>query len=197
MPLKRAALFVVVLLMACRKPAPQEPAAPAAFEVPVVDPSTEPDDPKVWRVYSPDTHTSLSQALSTQGRCELTCQHEKEPQPAWRAVAVPCIGQKLDWRFVANDCERVVVIDPAPSKANGWRAAVVMRIYKRDKLDYQVTGPGVIRDERKVMNQPSWVQGSFGVPGEPPHYSADGAAVELTSVDGKAQRVPLVATDKP
>lgn len=190
MPLKGAALLVLFLAVGCSKAgAPRASrlvdAGPASA-LPVVE-TGESDDSRVWSTRSADTHAHLTQTLSLGGQCHLQC--DLEGTLKWEATA-DCLGRGDERRFVGNDCERAVIIDPAPSRGD-WRKAVVMRVYRRQKLAYQVLGPGVVPDEAKVRGQRSWARGCFGVPGEPPRYSADGTAVELTTVEGKPQRVPL------
>lgn len=191
MLLKHAALaLALVAVSGCKKPKPAAPVVPAPA-LPIVSPADTADDPRVWKVRSSNQLAVLTQGLGAAGQCELQCELEGKPAPVWKAV-VDCFGQRVDWRFVANDCERTVVLLPSPSRGQAWRKTMVMRVYKRHMLDYPVYGPGVVTDETKLLNQGSWLKGCFGVAGEPPHYSDDGQAVEFTTVAGSPQRVPLV-----
>ena len=85
------------------------------------------------------------------------------------------------------------MIIPAPPRTQTWRQAQVMRVYKKEKLDYPVVGIAAMPNEKLTKTSPSWLKGCYGVAGDPPRYSADGSAVEYESIDGKKQRVPLVA----
>ena len=72
-----------------------------------------------------------------------------------------------------------------------WRAAQVMRVYKKDKLDYPVVGVAAMKEEKLMKGSASWLKGCYGIPGEAPHYTADGSAVEYEMINGKKGSVPL------
>ena len=88
-----------------------------------------------------------------------------------------CLAEKSDRKFLANDCIRTVVMIPAPDRAKAWRQVQVMRVYKKEKLDYPVVGIAALPDEKLIKGSKSWLKGCYGVPGDPPHYNADGSAV--------------------
>jgi hypothetical protein len=82
---------------------------------------------------------------------------------------------------------------PAPPRGAPWRTTQVMRVYKKDKLDYPVMGIAVMRDgEKRMKGSRSWLKGCYEVPGEPPRYSKDNASVEYDTIDGKSGKVPLI-----
>ncbi|MBL8949710.1 MAG: hypothetical protein JNK82_02965 [Myxococcaceae bacterium] len=168
-------------------PKPPEPVAPPRAEVPVEDPD---ESPLAWTIYSADGKSTLKQKPAGPGKCYAVCTGP-DGNEVWSATA-ECLGQKSDRKFFANDCVRTVVMMPAPDRAKQWRQAEVMRVYKREKLDYRVMGVAAMPDEKLIKGSKSWLKGCYGVPGEPPRYSADGAAVEYERIDGKSGRVPLV-----
>jgi Tfp pilus assembly protein PilE len=155
-------------------------------------PEHEGDD-NSWVSYSGDGLTTLRQR-SAQGQCSLECSKDGG-QVLWTSSG-KCIAGPGERRFVAPDCERTVVLVPAPNRGGDWAQTNVMRVYARGALAYAVSGAAVL-PEKYMLRSPSWVKGCFGVPGDEPHYSADGLAVEYTMIDGKDGRVSLVADPKP
>jgi hypothetical protein len=150
----------------------------------------EEDSKWAWVIHSGDGKATLRQKPSTPDRCYLECT-SGDGSVAWKANAA-CLAEKADWKFMAPDCTRTVVLIPAPPRGKPWRASQVMRVYKKEKLDYQVMGIAVLKDEKLMKASPTWVKGCYGVPGDPPRYSADGLAIEYESIDGKRQTVPLI-----
>jgi hypothetical protein len=164
-------------------PAPSPKAAPKADE-PEVD-----EGPNNWVIHSGDGASTLRQtAAGSPGKCALSC--AQSGTELWKSLG-PCLAEKSERKFLAKDCERTVVMIPAPPRGKSWRETVVMRVYKRDKLDYPVMGIAALADERLMKTSTSWLKGCYGLPGEAPRYSSDGEAVEYDTIDGKSHSVPL------
>ncbi len=144
----------------------------------------------MWVSHSGDGSATLRQKPGAPGNCFLECTLGSG-ETAWKAMA-PCMAEKSDRRFVANDCSRTVVMIPAPPRSQKWRQAQVMRVYKKDKLDYPVVGIAALPDERLMKGSASWLRGCYGVLGDAPHYSSDGNAVEYDSIDNQHRSVPLI-----
>lgn len=204
MGLKRSIAGAAVLaLFACTKdkpPPPPPPSVPvetpkppdpgAVAAKPEVTPEdTDDESPVAWVIHSGDGNATLRQKPGAPGKCFLECMVGAEK--AWSAASVACFGVKSDRKFLANDCVRTVVMMPAPPRGEPWRKAQVMRVYKKEKLDYPVVGVAALKDERLIKSSPSWLKGCYGLPGDPPRYSADGLAVEYDTIDGKSGSVPL------
>ncbi len=168
------------------KAAPPEP--PKGAEVPVEDPD---ESPVAWTIHSADGKSTLRQKPAGPGKCYLACTGGDDKE-VWSSTAA-CMGDKSDRKFLANDCVRTVVIIPAPDRAKAWRQVHVMRVYKKEKLDYPVVGIAALPDEKLIKGSRSWLKGCYGVAGDPPRYSDDGASVEYERIDGKKGSVPLVA----
>jgi type II secretory pathway pseudopilin PulG len=150
------------------------------------------EDENSWVSYSNDGKTTLRQRASV-GQCTVECQVEGS-EPAWTTNGA-CLSVKGERRYVAPDCQRTVVLVPAPDRGKSWAQTTVMRVYAGGKLEYAVSGVTVL-PEKYMQRSPSWLQGCFGVPGDEPHYSEDGRAVEYTTVDGKPGRVSLFGEPK-
>lgn len=198
MGLKRSFIVLAfVSFFACEKERPPPPppppsSVPAETPKPAEAPPAEDDEgPFAWVIHSADGKSTLRQKPAGPGRCALECT-DADDKRVW-ASTTDCFGEKSDRKFLANDCVRTVVMIPAPLRTQAWRVAQVMRVYKKEKLDYPVVGIAALPDEKLSKTSPSWLKGCYGVAGDPPAYSADGSAVEYESIDGKKQRVPLVA----
>ncbi len=186
----RLQLLVFGLLAACScgkkhrsPPAPKGEASKA--EAPS---ATQGEDVRVWVSSSGDGRTALRQDPAGD-TCHAECT-TGEGTKVWEGVA-PCLGVKSERRFVAPDCERVVVINPAPSRDGDWSATEVMRVYTRNRLDHSVSGSSLMA-EKDVGPSRSWLKGSADAPGQEPRYSANGRAVEFETADGRSHSVALV-----
>lgn len=198
-------LFVLLSSASCSNKSTPQPVAVAPTPAPAPAPTaaTKPpdpepdagvreDDPKAWQSYSADGKATLRQK-SVGGDCYSECTLGDGTR-VFEGVA-PCFSAKHERHFVSLDCERVVVIVPAPDRGKDWSATEVMRVYARNQLEYSVPGSAVI-PEKFIKTSTSWVKGCFGVPGNEPRYSADGLSVEYETVEGKKGSVPLVAPPK-
>lgn len=179
MPLKRV---VVIAMLAAATPA-------GSAEAPE---QNSDDSPFAWGVFSADGKSSLKQRPTALGKCLLECLGP-DGKTVWKATA-KCFAEKADRKFLANDCVRTVVMIPAPLRTQSWRQAEVMRVYKKEKLDYPVFGIAAMNDEKLMKGSRSWLKGCYGVPGDPPRYSQDGSTVEYETIDGKKGSVPLIAS---
>jgi Tfp pilus assembly protein PilE len=146
------------------------------------------DEADAWVSYSGDGKATLRQ-VSRAGQCTVECTVDGG-RVAWTSQG-SCLAARGERRFVAADCERTVVLVPAPDRGRDWAQTQVMRVYRQGKLEYAVSGSTVL-DQKYMRTSPSWVKGCFGVPGAEPAYSADGLAVEYTTVDGRQGSVSLV-----
>jgi hypothetical protein len=176
--------------------AAEAPTAPAATPEPA--PGTESDSKKTelsWTAVSPDDQAALIQTGDLRGQCVAECSKGHGAEKLWRAEK--CFGTKLDLRFISNDCEKVVVLHQLPRSAGIPQQTVVGEVFQRDKRKYTINAGATVKDWSKVRsggNTFYWVAGTLGMPGTAPHYSADGQAVELETVDGKKHSIPLTVT---
>ncbi len=207
MTLKRSfTALALVFVCACKKdrpppPPPPPPSVPAetpkadpaaAAPAAAVDAADDSAEPLAWAIHSGDGRSTLRQKPAAPGKCFLECT-AGDGSVAWSSTGADCFGEKSDRKFLSNDCLRTVVIIPSPSRAQAWRKTQVMRVYKKERLDYPVMGIAVLKDEKLIKASPSWLKGCYGLAGDPPQYSADGSAVEYETIDGKKASVPLVA----
>jgi hypothetical protein len=145
------------------------------------------EDARAWVSYSPDGKAMLRQK-SVGGQCYSECRLG-DGALAWEGVA-PCLAEKHERHFVANDCERVVVLIPAPNRGKPWSATEVMRVYARNRLEYAVPASTVVSEQR-MRSATSWLKGCYGVPGAEPGYAPDGTAVVYETIEGHDGSVPL------
>lgn len=148
-----------------------------------------------WTAVSPDDQVALVQTGDLRGLCVTECSRTHAKQQLWRVEK--CFGTKLDLRFVSNDCEKVVVIHQLPKALGIPQQSVVGEVFRRDKRQYTINAGATVKDWSKVRSAGStfyWLAGTLGMPGTAPRYSADGQAVELTTVDGTKHSIPLTVT---
>jgi hypothetical protein len=204
MGLKRFVLAVGLAVAGCEKtpppqpppqaqPPPDSPPPAATPPGPKADEAEAEEGPHNWVIHSGDGASTLRQKATAGDKCLLSCTKADgaEAREVWKSLG-PCMAEKNERKFLAGNCERTVVMIPAPPRGKSWRETVVMRVYRRDKLDYPVMGVAVLADERLMKTSTSWLKGCYGVPGEAPRYSSDGAAVEYDSIDGQSRSVPLL-----
>jgi hypothetical protein len=147
------------------------------------------EGPYGWVIHSGDGSATLRQKPTAPGKCYVSCTLG-DGKEAWHASG-ECMAEKSERKFLADDCQRTVVMIPAPPRGKSWRQAVVIRVYKKDKLDYQVMGVAAMPNEKLMKASTSWLKGCYGNPGEAPRYAADGKSVEYDTIDGKSSSVPL------
>jgi len=192
------------LCAGCKKerPPPPPPSVPAETPnpppVPVAQEADAPveddESPYAWAIHSGDGKSTLKQRPGAPGKCYLDCVGP-DGAKVWSASS-ECLAEKSDRKFLSNDCIRTVVMIPSPDRGKSWRQVQVMRVYKKEKLDYPVVGIAALPDEKLFKGSKSWLKGCYGVPGDPPHYNDDGSAVEYERIDGKKGSVPLTANAK-
>jgi len=187
----------------CKKeqpPAEVDVSSGAAADLPPEPQEDSPYKELSWSTVSQDGTAVLSQSADATGKCRRWCNGAPNGSELWNAEG--CIGEKIDLRFVGNDCEKVIVLHQLPkttaSSAN-WPQVEVAHVYTRGKLDYAVVAGGAVRNFRQIRSAGTtfyWLAGALGVPGERPRYAPDGSAVLFTTVDGTAQSIPLAAARK-
>jgi len=204
-----AVLLSTLVLAACQDspPTPEAPAPIAPEEAsaaPAGDPAPEatsvladPFRDLGWTAVSKDGSTALEQTHLGGGKCQRSCKVGPEGgKEVWKAQG--CIGKRIDLRFVGNGCERVVILHQLPDVRSGerWEQVAVGHVYRKDRLEYPIAAAGAVRDFKKIRSAGNtfyWLAGALEQPGPAPGYSADGAAVEFVTVDGKKQSIPLIA----
>jgi hypothetical protein len=176
--------WIALCLVACtRGSEPTAPPPPVAAPTPVAAPS-DADDAYRWETGSASGQAVLSQRKTASGECQLTCR--REGADLWNATR--CISTRVDFRFLSEDCERVVVVHAVPGRSDMWQHAEVAHVYKRGaKLDYAVVAGAVVKGkdaERNMNASVRWMRGE-------PSYTPDGAKVAFSSIDGRPQFIPL------
>ncbi|MBL8919536.1 MAG: hypothetical protein JNJ54_11785 [Myxococcaceae bacterium] len=127
--------------------------------------------------------------------CEVRCE-KKDGSVLWSETA-PCQMPKEHLRFVSEDCERIVTIDPAPINANLWQTLPIARVFTRSKLEYEVAAVTLVSDGALMKRSRGWLRGHSEVSGDGPTYRDDGEAVVLVTVEGKRHELPLVKAQLP
>jgi hypothetical protein len=186
-------LFFLALPLYLRRQWAQAPAAPPSQPAPESE-ETVPlpvvgTTVRDWTTLSADGQAELGHKSRDQG-CQVSC--SLKGQPVWSADV--CLGEKLDFRFVSNDCERVAVLHPMPS-GRRWQVVEVAHVYNRSTLDYAIQAGGLFQHERQLQHSGNallWLQGAVGTPGPPPRYDAAGTGVELVTVDGQLHTISLI-----
>jgi hypothetical protein len=180
-------------------PPKEEPApAPAPPPAPPPAPGEEIESTKQelnWTAVSPDNQVALTQTGDLRGKCVVECVRTHSKEQLWRADK--CLGTRIDLRFISNDCEKVVVIHQLPKASGIPQQTAVGEVFRRDKRQYVINAGATIKDWSKVRGGGTtfyWLAGVLGMPGTAPHYTADGQAVELWTVDGKQHSIPLTVT---
>ncbi len=142
-----------------------------------------------WSTANRDGSVTLYNTELSTG-CELRCEG-KDGVVRWSEKGT-CTIPKAHLRFVSDDCERVVTIDPMPLSTRMWQTLPVARVFARSKLEYEVAAITVVSDADKIRHLHGWLRGLSDVAGEGPSYSADGKAVVFVTAEGKQHELPLV-----
>lgn len=160
------AVMAVLGLAGCsREPSTVEPEPAAA---PLAVPAEA-----VWTTASPDGQAYLQ--LRAGEPCTLVCVTAAK-QEAWALQG--CLATANDLRFVSNDCRTAALLYPAPKKNGSWAATVVARVVRDGVLARELVA-GEIPGVDSASPRFRWLAGTLGELGHPPHYAADGKAVEL------------------
>ncbi|GMU59529.1 MAG: hypothetical protein AMXMBFR34_12920 [Myxococcaceae bacterium] len=178
----------------CRVPAPPAPVvdAGAPEEAAADTAAPAPDDKYEWQTPTAD-RTALLRSKSMGGRCYLACTQGEAR--LWEGTG-PCLVEKSDRRFVGPGCERTVAFIAAPQRGRPWSQTELMRVLRREALDYVVPGVALLPEEA-LKTSISWLQGCYAQPGQPPRYSASGTAVEYDMVNGESGTVELIPPPPP
>jgi hypothetical protein len=164
------------------------PAPDAAIATPEAPPV---DRDMTWETPSRDSKIYLRQKRQPDGFCHLECVRVPD-QKLWTGTG--CIGKWLDLRFISDDCERIIVLHPYPKAATHDRATPVVHVFQRETQVEELLAGGIVQNWSKVRTSGSqiyWLAGALDMPGSAPHYSDDGAAVELDTLDGTHHRIPF------
>ncbi len=151
-------------------------------------------DVSSWATYSPDGKASLRQRYSQKGLCTLVC--DRDVKEVWKAET-ECQGTGADAHFVADDCERSVLFAGAPQRDESLLSVRFIRVFARDKVEYEVQGAALLKKSATVKRYNHLVKGLGGNTGDKPAYAADGKSVAFETVEGKKQSVPLKAEQRP
>ena len=164
------------------------PAVVAAPEAPSPAAPSAQDErsPEEWTITSADGTAELRHAPG----CRVKCL--RDGRQVWE-VEGECEGTRADLRFVSNDCvvSATFFASPAPAAHRQF-----IQIFRLGRPERAVLDMGLTRDKAALASS-HLIAGMHGNPGEPPHYSSDGDAVEFGVVDGTASRVPLVQSSPP
>jgi hypothetical protein len=172
---------------------PEEKPAPAPLpDASAAEPETPPVDRDLtWETPSRDSKIYLHQTHQPDGFCHLECVRIPD-QRLWSGTG--CVGKWLDLRFISDDCERIVVLHPFPKAAAHDRATPVARLFQHEVQVEELLAGGIVQNWSKVRTSGShlyWLAGVLDMPGAAPHYSDDGSAVELDTLDGTHHRIPF------
>lgn len=199
--LATAVLGLALTSLGCKEQPPSPVASPAPPPVATPPPpEANPDVPASirslrWETVSEDARSVLTQTADLQSRCVTAC--TVGGKALWSGTT--CMGQRIDLRFVGNDCERAVVLHHLPRAASRWQTTEVVHSYLRGQLDLTLQAGGVVRDGQKIQSAGStfyWLSGAAGRPGPPPRYANGGQAVEFETVDGSRYAIPLTAAGR-
>lgn len=182
-------LFAAAMLCmsSCQRPAPPEP---VVAEAALPSPSYE----TLWTSASPSGRAFLEQRRGE--GCSLVCVTESGKE-AWQLAE--CLAEKDDLRFVGDDCETALILYPLPTRDSSWAKAPLLRLLRGGVVTSTLRGsdiPGLDLSATRFR----WLGGVLGEIGAPPHYSADGSAVEFelrTQAGRRMERIPLKQTVAP
>jgi hypothetical protein len=150
-----------------------------------------------WEAFNFDSSLRIEQTAKGEDECEVRCVDNATQAVRWSGGG--CRGTALDLRFVSPDCSRLMVVHTLPS-ASAFRYAKLASVWTEKGLDWELQGGGLAVDQTKMPAAGTsfrWLKGVLDAPGERPHLSADGAAVELETLDGKKQTIPFVPGKHP
>jgi hypothetical protein len=151
-----------------------------------------------WKTYSPDGHSVLSQVCTGERSCTLRCTVGEARDAAWTVRPV-FVADANDERFVSDDCAHVWVVYPVAS-TQGLALAPAAVFLTAGKLTCAIPLSGFVRKFDKVRTLSAhveWLRGELGSEGRPPHYAADGDAVELDTLDGLHHRLAFDLQEPP
>lgn len=152
-----------------------------------------------WTILSADSAVDLTQTASAPNACRLAAAREGGKTELWTAEV--CLATVNHLRFVSNDGEKLIVVEPLPTKLGStWHNTPVVLLYKRSALERTATAAEMVRNEKKIRQLTRhfyWLEGALNVPGRPPRYLADGSGVEMEAIDGRNVKVRFDGVDFP
>ena len=145
-----------------------------------------------WTVSSWRGVATLTQTALPDDACSLHC--EVSGKKAW--VREACLVRKTDFIFVSDDCGAVVTLNEYPLRADKTELtplAATLTVkgnppefsHRVIRLGEFVDASGLPGEGRRVR----WLAGVVGEPGTRPHVSADGTAIEFSTLDGTSRSV--------
>ncbi len=156
-------------------------------------------DDLTWSTVSPNAAIELKQTATALNACHLTCTSDGGSKELWSGEV--CLANKNQLRFVSNDGEKVIVLEPLPARlGSSWRGSAVVFLYHRTELEKQATASALVRDATKVRELARhfyWLGGVLGVPGNPAHYRDDASGVDLEAIDGRPKTIRFDGTEFP
>jgi hypothetical protein len=152
-----------------------------------------------WSTVSPDASVELKQTAKTKDVCELNCTAQAGKKQLWSTDL--CFATKNHLRFISNDCEKIVLLDPLPQRIGAnWRGAQVAFLYRRTEVEKTASAGSMVKDATKIRELAKhfyWLGGVLGVPGNSAKYREDGTGVDLESIDGKPKTIKFDGSEFP
>ncbi len=193
--MKRALLIIALASTGgcSKREAPPPPPAPPAAVTPTRAGPSGPDlRGLAWEALNANASLRIQQTARSEDDCEVRCVENASQQVRWTAKG--CRGTSLDLRFASPDCSRLMVVHTLPS-ASAFRYAVLATVWTQDGVDYELQGGGLGVDPKRIAASGTsfrWLKGVLETPGERPHFTEDGSAIELESLDGSKHVIPFV-----
>lgn len=164
------------------------------------------DDPEIlklnWTTTSRDGVLALIQTATTRSSCEVVCTRDPGQQVLWKSSV--CLATRDQVRFLSDDGERVLVIDPFPQEQGSWRNTPVITAYARTQATQQVLASDLKFNEKKLVRRATrfqWLAGDRTVPvPAPKRLENDPNQFGLQLIDGTKAVVSIdgkVTQDKP
>jgi hypothetical protein len=151
-----------------------------------------------WATVSANAAVELKQTSTAPDVCHVAATAEAGEKELWSADV--CLANKNQPRFVSNDGENVIVLDPIPRRGASWRDAKVAFLYHHTEVQQYAVAAAIVRDSTKIRQMAKhfyWLGGEFGVPGNPAKYNQDASGVDLEAIDGKPKTIRFDGTNFP
>lgn len=144
---------------------------------------TPPHPGESFLAVSADRRARAEQTPLGEGQCTVTC--KLSGQVVW--TVHECLTKLGEHAFTTPDCERLMVVRSFGEASAVWRQSPVVFIYHRGQLERHIAAGRFISEDAGVHPMETyflWMKGAA-------RLSADGAAVEFQTRDGRPQRVPF------